>query len=584
MPVPPARPPAPPARRTPLLPVSSRARETHPRLCCGVLADMMRRLDVLSEQLGQKPAAAQQELVYDTLIRGGTVIDPANGLDSVRRDIGVKDGVIVAVEPPGGALATAKAAEEFDATGLVVTPGLVDLHTHGFQFFDDIGVNFDTACLGRCTTTAVDAGSSGASTFNGFKKYVIDQCKTRVLVLLNISMIGAGAPPLPDPGKGGSSDDLQPVCGPYQSEAFCSIPHTVQCIEKNRDTIVGIKIALSKSSAALFPGGPEKGEKHFYDAAREAARLAEVPLMCHHTFSTVPLEDCPGQLRAGDIYTHTLHGFESTIVQPLAESDTDRSSSAVGIHPAVHAAKRNGTVFDIGHGMGSFNWTVAEQCMKEGFGLDVISTDIWNGTCYGPCYDLPTVMTKCLRLGMSLYEVVKASTITPARTIKWDDRIGTLGVGRCADIAVMRLADCDMELEDCQSQLRRIRQRLVPVACWRAGSAVQEVTTAEHTSSFPNPDTIERQAEFWPLLHCRDAFPPAGASPDGPHSMQGRTRLGQSGAAGGAVRLSGASGSTVWQCLPTEQWPGGPAVRIDPAGMGGCCPPAAAPVIVFDRK
>ena len=109
--------------------------------------------------------------------------------------------------------------------------------------------------------------------------------------------------------------------------------------ENNRDTIVGIKIAMSKSSAALFPGGPEKGEKLFYDAALEAAGLADVPLMCHHTFSTVPLEDCPGNLRKGDVYTHTLHGFESTIVQP-AEGDAGPK-----IHPAVHAAKRNGVVF-----------------------------------------------------------------------------------------------------------------------------------------------------------------------------------------------------------------------------------------------
>jgi dihydroorotase len=358
----------------------------------------MRRLDVLSEQLTERatPPTAERTataapITFDTILRGGTVIDPANGLDQVERDIAVKDGVIAAVEPVGGALAGTSASEEFDATGLLVTPGLVDLHSHGFQFFDDIGVNFDTACLGRCTTTAVDAGSSGASSFNGFKKFVIDQCKTRVLVLLNISMIGAGAPPLEDPGKGGSSDDMQPVCGPYQSEAFCSVPHTVQCIKNNRDTIVGIKIAMSKSSAALFPGGPVKGEKLFYDAALEAAGLADVPLMCHHTFSTVPLEDCPGNLRAGDIYTHTLHGFESTIVQPA------EGNAGPKIHPAVHAAKRNGVVFDIGHGMGSFNWTVAEQCMSEGFNLDVISTDIWNGTCYGPCCEY----SECLQLSQS---------------------------------------------------------------------------------------------------------------------------------------------------------------------------------------
>ena len=197
--------------------------------------------------------------------------------------------------------------------------------------------------------------------------------------------------------------------------------------------------------------------------------------------------------------------------------------------------------------------------------------------------DFPTVMTKCLRLGMSLRDVVEASTLKPAQVIGWDDRIGTLGVGRCADIAVMRMVDVDIELEDCQSQLRRISQRLVPVACWRAGEAV-EVTTAESSSPFPNPETVERQAEAWSLLHCRDEEPPPGASL-AVRSNQGRTQLKASGAAG--VRASGAAGgggAAVWQCLPTEQWPGGPPVRVDPAGMGGCCPPAAAPVIVFDAN
>ena len=191
-------------------------------------------------------------------------------------------------------------------------------------------------------------------------------------------------------------------------------------------------------------------------------------------------------------------------------------------------------------------------------------------------------MTKCLRLGMSLRDVVEASTLKPAQVIGWEDRIGTLGVGRCADIAVMRLADVDIELEDCQSQLRRISQRLVPVACWRAGEAV-EVTTAESTSPFPNPETVERQAEAWSLLHCRDEQPPPGAS-FAVRSNQGRTQLKASGAAMASGAAASAGGPAVWQCLPTEQWPGGPPVRVDPAGMGGCCPPAAAPVIVFDKK
>jgi dihydroorotase len=237
---------------------------------------MAQRLHAVSAQLSHSspaPAPAASEPAtcqFDTLIVGGLVYDPANGLSGSALDVAVRDGKIAALAPHGE-LPRSLAAAVYDATGELVMPGLVDLHAHGFQFFDAVGVDFDTACLCRCTTTAVDAGSSGAGNFPGFKKYVIERCQTRVLALLNISLIGAGIPPLDDPGKGGSSDDLAPVGGPYQSPAHLSVPHTVSVIEQNRDSIVGIKIALSKSTAAAYPGGPAAGEALFYEGALEAS-------------------------------------------------------------------------------------------------------------------------------------------------------------------------------------------------------------------------------------------------------------------------------------------------------------------------
>ena len=302
----------------------------------------------LSQVAGQlRGASSSSSPRYDTLICGGVVVDPANDLLEVPMDVAVHGGLIAAIEPPG----TIEAADcdcVYDATGQLVMPGLVDLHAHGYQFFDCIGIDFDEACLCRCTTTAVDAGSSGAGNFSGFRKFIIDRCKTRVLALLNISLIGAGIPPLADPGQGGSSDDMVPVGGPYQTTAHCSVPHTVKAIQDNRDVIVGIKIAMSKSTAAAFPGGPEAGEAHFYEAALEASEAASVPLMCHHTFSTVPLESCPGRLRKGDIYTHTFHGFDSTLC------DSRREDGQWQICDAAMRARKNGVIFDIGHGMGSF--------------------------------------------------------------------------------------------------------------------------------------------------------------------------------------------------------------------------------------
>ncbi len=159
-----------------------------------------------------------------------------------------------------------------------------------------------------------------------------------------------------------------------------------------------------------------------------------------------------------------------------------------------------GFFFDIGHGQGSFNWTVAEICAREGFWPDTISTDIHSGTCEGPAYDMPTVMTRLLHVGMPLNEVIARSTIEPAKCIGWQDRIGTLGVGREADIAVFSVEDVDMALEDCQSQLRRIKRRIVPQAVWRAGVA-HPIT---HPKRFPNPETIQAQRAWWQQLQIRD--------------------------------------------------------------------------------
>ena len=287
----------------------------------------MRRLERLSEQLG-----GEAEEV-DLVIANGRVLDPANGLDGLY-DVAVRDGVIVAVEPRG-ALAGATAAETFDATGLLVIPGLVDLHAHGFQHVEPIGLDFDASCLQRCTTTVCDAGSSGATHFPGFRKFIIDACKTRVLAFLNISLIGAGrAPALADTGPSLGGDG-RAEGGGLQSTAHISVDHCVDCIRQNSDVIVGIKIALSRSWASEFPGGPAAGEAAGYEAALEASAQAGVPLMTHHTMSSVPLSECPGRLRAGDVYTHCLHGFESTLITPEG-----------GIDPAALAARDRGVRFE----------------------------------------------------------------------------------------------------------------------------------------------------------------------------------------------------------------------------------------------
>jgi len=410
---------------------------------------------------------------YDWLIAGGRVVDPAGGVDRVA-DIALAGGRIAALQER---IEPAEAERVYDAAGKIVTPGLIDLHIHAYQHVTPLGIDVDHYCLGRGVTTAVDAGSAGCSTFAGFRAFAAARSRTRLLAFLNISCAG-----LAFAGLGG--DEETP--GELDLLTLAAVRGCVDCIEANRDLIVGVKVRLSDSCAA---GGANEPES--FRRAAEAAAAVDLPLMVHHSFSTVPLEDCPGHLRAGDIYTHMFHGFPSTIV----DSATRR------VHSVCREARARGVLFDLGHGQGAFNWTVGEVCVGEGFWPDTISTDLHSGTCEGPAYDMPTVLTRLLHLGLPLEEVIRRATIAPARAIGWQDRIGTLGVGREADVTVLSLEPVEVELEDCQSQMRPVSRRLVPRAVWRSG----EQGTVTEPACWPNPSTIVAQRKWWHRLEVRDA-------------------------------------------------------------------------------
>ena len=416
---------------------------------------------------------------YDWIIHGGRVIDPDQDLDEICA-VAIKDGRIALV---ASGLDPSEAASSYDATGQIVTPGLVDLHVHGYNLATPLGVPIDHYCLGRGVTTAADAGSAGFSTYPGLRGYGIDRFRTRLLAFLNISCTGLSYSTL-----GGRSD----VPGELDSLKLVDTQGCVDCIESDREGIVGVKVRLSSNLADEGRNEPES-----FRRALEAAAAVQLPLMVHHTSSSIPMEACPGQMRQGDIYTHCYHGYPSSVIDPTTRR----------VHPAVKEARRNGVLFDLGHGVGAFSWTVGELCAREGFWPDTISTDMHSLTCEGPAYDMVTVMTRLLHLGLSLPEVIKASTITPAQAIGWGDRVGTLGVGREADIAALSLDPVEMDLEDCQSQMRCIRNRLRTQAVWKAGQKVN----LTHPRQWPNRDTIRAQRETWPNLQIRDAKQPAAS-------------------------------------------------------------------------
>ena len=413
--------------------------------------------------------------LYDWLVCGGRVIDPANGLDSVL-DVAISDGKIAAVEAN---LDVGLADKVYDAGGKLVTPGLVDLHTHTYDLVTPLGIDVDHYCLGRGVTTAVDTGSAGCDTFRGFRAFSVERFRTRVLAFLNISRAGLAV----------GAATLKEAPGELESPKFINADECVTCVEANRDILIGVKVRLSASIADNGANEPLA-----YEASREAAKTTATPLMVHHTMSTIPVEAAPGQMQPGDIYTHSYHGYESTIIDPQTRA----------IHASVLNARQRGVLFDIGHGMGSFNWTVAEICAAHGFWPDTISTDMHSLTCDGPGYDLPTVMSRLLHLGMPLPEVIRTSTVNAAAAIGWQDRLGTLGVGRAADVTVLSVNDVDVLLEDCHGQVRPMRQRLKAKAVWKDG----EPATITEPVRWPNAEKAAKSKEGWSQLVIRDPFAP----------------------------------------------------------------------------
>ncbi|CAH1773076.1 unnamed protein product [Owenia fusiformis] len=288
----------------------------------------------------------------------------------------------------------------------------------------------------------------------GLRKYIAEPSKTSVFAFLHIASHGmAAAGCAKGFGIGGESDCLNQV-----DTEMC-----IKAIEDNRDLVVGVKVRLTANVA-----NDGANEEEIYRRAKEAAQRTGTPLMIHHTFSTIPIQKqdgkmcCPGDMSPGDIYTHSFHASPSSIIDAATKQ----------VYPEVVQAQNDGVLFDLGHGQGSFSWTVAEICAKSGFWPNIVSTDLHSGNINGPSYDLPSVMTKMLHIGMPLEEVIKATTQTPAAILnnpRLNRQFGSLSPGRDADVTLLKLEAVDYELEDCEGEMRSIKQQLVPVKMWKCG-------------------------------------------------------------------------------------------------------------------
>jgi len=376
-------------------------------------------------------------LTTDLLIRGGTMIDPAGGRHE-RADVAVTDGRIAAVGP---ALSSAEATEVIEAAGAFVVPGLVDLHVHVYWGVADLSIEPGPNDLARGATTIVDAGSAGANTFPGFRRYVIEPFPGRILAFLNIS----------------ASGQIDPELGELHDLRFAMVDRAVAVGRANPDLIVGMKIRVSEMLAG------ENGLTGL-DRALEAGRELGLPTMVHIGGSVAPIEEILGRLASGDIVTHALTGWEPGIITANGR-----------VVAAAREARARGVRFDVGHGAGSFTWATAEAALADGFRPDTISSDLHRFNVDGPVHDLVTTLSKFLHLGLSLPEVIAMATTAPADALGRAGEIGTLAVGAIADVAVLRLVEEPVVLTDSAGVTLTAPARLVAETTIRAGRVVPMV-------------------------------------------------------------------------------------------------------------
>ncbi len=376
-----------------------------------------------------------------SLIRNGRLYDGSGG-PPIQADLRITDGQIADIGPN---LIPAGREEVIDADGLIVAPGLVDLHVHVFSGIGLYSIDPFEAGLRTGVTTMLDTGTAGSLTYANMSRFIIPAAAEDIFALLNISMIGAiqGHPKFP------------PYMGDLNDGRHAHVPSAVECVNRFPERIVGMKVRLTSGLANY----DEKNEWAGFHGVFEAAELTSRPCMIHHAASKIPTATVLQTLRPGDIYTH--------LYNPHPDHCFDDHGAPLD---ALMEARSRGVLFDVGHGVGAFVWRVAEPaCRKFGFWPDTISTDLHHFNLKGPVVDLPTTMSKFLYLGMPLEQIIRASTFVPAKAMGLEERFGLLKSGRQADIVLLKRESGVFPLEDVENQIRLAPERLAPISVCKRG-------------------------------------------------------------------------------------------------------------------
>jgi len=369
---------------------------------------------------------ADPALKFDLVIANCDVVDPSQRLRG-KRDIGIKNGQVAAIV---ASIAADRAVQRIDAGGRLVTPGLVDLHTH-FCPHIGIGLPADELVGITGTTTAVSAGDTGARTLGAFTHWARPQTRTRLFAFVHIATIG-----LAGSGQAGEMLDI----------AYANVDACAKAVAENPHVTLGVKVRMTES--VVGQNGLEPLRRAILAAALAGPQFR---VMCHIGNAPGSIADLLDLLRPGDILTHAFSGAGNNIVQNGQ------------LLPAAKAAKQRGVIFDVGHGGGSFDYTVCEPALQQGGQPDTLSSDLHGFSINTPGYPvLPNVMSKFLNLGVPLEEVVARTTWEPAKIIGRVPGLGTLQVGAPADISIFDLVDGPVEFVDTRNNTRSGTRKLVP--------------------------------------------------------------------------------------------------------------------------
>ena len=390
---------------------------------------------------------AKNAAPYDVLLRNGRVIDGSAGLNATR-DVAFAWGRVAAVAP-AGSISDADARVIVDASGKLVTPGLIDLHTHVYVGGGELVVPADEVCPPSGVTTVVELGTAGANTVLGLRM-LAQQTRTRILAFVHIACFGLAGHPH------GESRDL----------IYLDPELAARAVLAHQGFVLGVKV---RQTAGLVGNN---GLEPLRRAVKAAELAQEVVGDSHRVRVAVHIGSAPALigelldlLRPGDMVTHCFGGGTNGVV----------TKDGV-MEPAVLAARERGVTFDVGHGNGSFVYRVAKAAAEAGFWPDTISTDLHSMSVQYRAVDMPTTMSKFLGMGMPLEEVIARSTTVPGKFISGaqparerEPLLGTLQVGAPGDAAVLELEEGEFEFVDCQDFRWKGNLRLRAVSTVRAG-------------------------------------------------------------------------------------------------------------------